>query len=262
MQRRALLRVPPFLRPAATAAAAWSCVLKILHDAHRTSAPVRQSLDQHTCLDGRGGPRDSCTSEVGLHRSAEHQAGHLVFGQSSSFRPNRTAPPRSPRPAEGSRKGEPRVQKRRVTAIDCYHCHVFFLVSFRIRGIHAPDTPGVYLSWRDPEARYSFLARLSRVHRPFPRIPLGRPKAIASPFPSPQTPSQSSRSRRKPIGARFIHQGQNCRFSREFGDCRGDHLIPGRQNIHENQLASRFDKGELDGMSLAHSGYGVQGKRR
>ena len=72
----------------------------------------------------------------------------------------------------------------------------------------------------DPEAkRYiPFLAPLSRVHRPF-SFSLNPPReaqsdCIAVSISANTLPIGRAVSRRKPIGARFIHQGQNCRFSR------------------------------------------------
>ncbi len=48
---RGFSTVPPVSgRPTATAAAAWSCVEKMLHDTQRTSAPSRDSVSSSTAV--------------------------------------------------------------------------------------------------------------------------------------------------------------------------------------------------------------------
>ena len=67
------------------AAAAWSWVEKMLHEAQRTSAPKRlQRLDQHSGLDGHvqaagdaGALQRLVVAELGAQG---HQAGHLGLG--------------------------------------------------------------------------------------------------------------------------------------------------------------------------------------
>ena len=72
--------------PTTAAAAAWSCVEKMLHDTQRTSAPRRhERLDEDGGLDGHvqrardaravQGPR------LGVLAAQLHQAGHLVLGE-------------------------------------------------------------------------------------------------------------------------------------------------------------------------------------
>ena len=72
--------------PTATAAAAWSCVEKMLHDAQRTSAPRATSVSMSTAV-----WIVMCSEPVirapvsGLRapysRAQRHQAGHLVLGE-------------------------------------------------------------------------------------------------------------------------------------------------------------------------------------
>jgi hypothetical protein len=71
--------------PAAMAAAAWSCVEKMLHEAQRTfGAQGLQRLDQHGRLDGHvqraGDARALQRLALGELFADGHQAGHLGFG--------------------------------------------------------------------------------------------------------------------------------------------------------------------------------------
>ena len=70
---------------AAIAAAAWSWVEKMLHDAQRTSAPsCGQRLDQHRGLDRHVERADDARALERLRRAEflaqRHQAGHFGFG--------------------------------------------------------------------------------------------------------------------------------------------------------------------------------------
>ena len=79
--------VPPVSgRPTTTAAAAWSCVEKMLQLTQRTSAPrMLQGLDEHGRLHGHvqrahdAGALERLVFAVLLAHG--HEAGHLVLGQ-------------------------------------------------------------------------------------------------------------------------------------------------------------------------------------
>ena len=72
--------------PTATAAAAWSWVEKMLHDAQRTSAPSATRVSMRTAVwmvmcsePAIRAPASGLAAAVALtHR---HQAGHLVLGE-------------------------------------------------------------------------------------------------------------------------------------------------------------------------------------
>ena len=72
--------------PTTIAAAAWSWVEKMLHDAQRTSAPsADQRLDQHRGLHRHvqraGDPRTLERQHIGVLAAQRHQSRHLVLGQ-------------------------------------------------------------------------------------------------------------------------------------------------------------------------------------
>ena len=72
--------------PTTMAAAAWSCVEKMLQLAQRTSAPSAvKRLDEHGGLHGHvqraGDARTRQRLAVGVLAADRHQAGHLVLGQ-------------------------------------------------------------------------------------------------------------------------------------------------------------------------------------
>src|SRR3546814_9546034 len=66
------------------AAAAWSWVEKMLHEAQRTSAPSAVSVYQHRGLDGHVERASDARTLQGLRRAEfgaqRHQARHLGFG--------------------------------------------------------------------------------------------------------------------------------------------------------------------------------------
>ena len=80
--------------PMATAAAAWSCVEKMLHEAHRTSAPSSTSVSMSTAVwivmcsePEMRAPASGLAGAVLLAQGA--QAGHLVLGQVDLAPPER-----------------------------------------------------------------------------------------------------------------------------------------------------------------------------
>ena len=80
--------------PTATAAAAWSCVEKMLQLAHRTSAPSSvERLDQHRGLDGHVQRARDAGAGQRLRRpellAQGAQAGHLVLGEVDLAAPER-----------------------------------------------------------------------------------------------------------------------------------------------------------------------------
>ncbi len=78
--------------PTTTAAAAWSWVEKMLHDAQRTCAPseTRVSMSTAVCTVMCSDPRDARTLQrqhLGVLAAQRHQAGHLVLGQPDLLTP-------------------------------------------------------------------------------------------------------------------------------------------------------------------------------